>query len=306
MDNSTAVLSRLWPIVATGFLSGAVLIVLASIGKPRRVATRLWTAYATEVGILAAILVPAYLGVWALLLSALIIGVVSARELYGVLRRIGLAPRDWPGVVAGGCLIMIAAFGSPAQFHAAFVGFALIIFVVAALRRPPGVGMVASGGATAAGVVYPCALLAYVLLLERLDGGFGYVVFLFCLIEINDSFALLVGSLIGGPKIWPRLSPNKTVAGSLAGLVATVVGAGLLAFAVPALTTAQALAAGFLVGVLGQAGDLVASAIKRRAGVKDFSALVPTQGGILDIYDALIFTAPAFYVGIQLVVTRWR
>jgi phosphatidate cytidylyltransferase len=302
MDSSSAVLARLWPIMALAFGAGAILIVLASTGKPRRVAKRLWTAYATEIGILAAILVPAYLGVWALLLSTLAIGIVSAGELYGVLHRVGLAPRSWLGMVAGACLLVVAAIGGEAPYHAALLGVILVILVVAVLRRPPEVRGLASGGATVAGVIYPCGFLAYLLLLERLDGGFGYVVFLFCLIEINDSFALLVGSLIGGPKIWPRLSPNKTVAGSLAGLVATVGGAWLLAFAVPALTTGQALTSGLMLGVLGQAGDLVASAIKRRAGVKDFSDLVPAQGGILDIYDALIFTAPAFYLWIRYVV----
>src|SRR3954466_5015652 len=109
MESSTAVLAGLWPIVAAGFGSGAILIVLASIGKPRRVAARLWTAYATEVGILAAILVPAYLGIWALMVSALAIGGTSVRELYGVLRRIGLAPRSGLGTVAGACLLVIAA-----------------------------------------------------------------------------------------------------------------------------------------------------------------------------------------------------
>jgi phosphatidate cytidylyltransferase len=303
MDPSAAVLARLWPIVALAFGSGALLIVLASFGKPRRVAIRLWTAFATEIFILAAILVPAYLGIWALLVSTLAIGVVSARELYGALRRIGLAPRAWLGMVAGACLLVVAPLGTEVQYHAALVGVVLVVLVIGALWRPSGVGLLASVGATAAGVVYPCGMLAYLLLLERLDGGFGYVVFLFCLIEINDSFALLVGSLIGGPKIWPRLSPNKTVAGSLGGLVATVGGAWLLAFAVPALSTEQALASGLLIGVLGQVGDLVASAIKRRAGVKDFSDLVPAQGGILDIYDALIFTTPAFFLWVRYVLT---
>ena len=112
-------------------------------------------------------------------------------------------------------------------------------------------------------------------------------------------------SLVGGPKIWRRLSPNKTVAGSLAGLGATIAGAGLLAFAVPALTATQVIAAGLLIALAGQAGDLVASSIKRMAGVKDFSGLVPVQGGVLDIYDALIFSSPVFYWYVRFATASW-
>jgi phosphatidate cytidylyltransferase len=64
---------------------------------------------------------------------------------------------------------------------------------------------------------------------------------------------------------------------------------------VPAFSPPEVLLAGGLIALLGLAGDLVASALKREAGLKDFSHLVPAQGGLLDIYDALIFTAPAFY-----------
>ena len=219
MDSSAAIVPSLVAIVATLFLIGAGLIVVAGKKAGPSVASRLWAAYFTEFGILAVILVPAYFGVWPLLVSLLCIGVTGSCELYGTLRRIGLASRAWIGSLAG----------------------------------------------------------AY----------------------------LLVGSLVGGPKIWRRLSPNKTVAGSLAGLGATIAGAGLLAFAVPALTATQVIAAGLLIALAGQAGDLVASSIKRMAGVKDFSGLVPVQGGVLDIYDALIFSSPVFYWYVRFATASW-
>jgi CDP-diglyceride synthetase len=228
---------------ATVFLLGAGLIVVAGRRRGPETSGRLWTAFRTEFLILAAVLVPAYLGAGPFLLSVAIIAGASVIELHRTLARTGLARWLRPAVL----------------------------------------------------LVYPTLLAAHLASLNQMEDGFGYVAFLLALVEVNDSFALLAGTLVGGPKLWPRVSPNKTLAGSLAGLAATVAASGLLAFLVPAFSLPQALAGGLLIGIMGQTGDLVASAIKRAAGVKDFSSLIPAQGGVLDVYDALIFTAPFFY-----------
>jgi phosphatidate cytidylyltransferase len=145
------------------------------------------------------------------------------------------------------------------------------------------------------GLVYPGFCLAHLLALSAGDDGFGNVVFCYGLVEVNDSIAYLAGRSIGGRKLWPAVSPNKTVAGSVVGLAGTVAVAPLFRFAVPALTVAESLGAAALLAVGGQIGDLVASAFKRKAGVKDYGSLVPAHGGVLDVYDSLIFVSPLFY-----------
>ncbi|PIX83146.1 MAG: phosphatidate cytidylyltransferase, partial [Nitrospirae bacterium CG_4_10_14_3_um_filter_70_108] len=92
------------------------------------------------------------------------------------------------------------------------------------------------------------------------------------------------------------ISPKKTWEGSVAGLAAAVVAATLAtALFYPPLTVAAALLLGLAVGVAGQLGDLFESMLKRSAGIKDSSHLLPGHGGLLDRLDSLIFAAPAFY-----------
>ncbi len=128
-----------------------------------------------------------------------------------------------------------------------------------------------------------------------MEGGFGMVVFFYGVIETSDSFAFLVGGSLGKRKIWPRLSPRKTVEGTLAGAAAGVCVAYVLRFAVPDFSTPQLLGAVALIMVGGLIGDLFASSIKRSAGARNFSELIPNHGGLLDVYDSLVLCSPLFY-----------
>lgn len=108
----------------------------------------------------------------------------------------------------------------------------------------------------------------------------------------SDVAAYGVGSAIGRRKLIPRVSPSKTVEGTIGGLVASVVVASLVA-GVVAFPLWVGLAAGAIVGVIAPLGDLVESAVKRAAAAKDSGALLPGHGGMLDRLDSLIFVAPA-------------
>ena len=99
----------------------------------------------------------------------------------------------------------------------------------------------------------------------------------------------------------PRVSPGKTVEGAVAGLGMGTI-AGLLLGPQLGLSAWHGLALGLIAGVLGQVGDLAASAVKRDAGIKDFPLLFPGHGGVLDRFDALLFNAPAFYFYLKYVV----
>ncbi len=122
------------------------------------------------------------------------------------------------------------------------------------------------------------------------------IVGIFVLIWINDSFAYLVGKSIGRTKLFPRVSPKKTVEGSLGGLLFTLVGTYFLSKYVDVLTKEQWLILALVVVVFGSLGDLVESKLKREAGVKDSGAILPGHGGLLDRLDSLIFAAPFAYL----------
>ncbi len=124
------------------------------------------------------------------------------------------------------------------------------------------------------------------------SAGFAFVV---VVTAATDSFAELTGRLMGGRKLCPRLSPGKTVAGLCGGLIAAVAVSCLLGFLLPTARGVRLalLGLGTALGAVG--GDLLFSAIKRVAGVKDFSGLLPGHGGVLDRFDSLIVAAPVFH-----------
>jgi phosphatidate cytidylyltransferase len=134
-------------------------------------------------------------------------------------------------------------------------------------------------------------------------GVVGWFLFVTLLSEVNDIMQAIVGRKFGRHKIAPQVSPHKTYEGLLGGISATVVASVLLA---PLLTTIAvdrgmtggflwSAAAGILISLAGFAGDLQMSAIKRDAGVKDGSDLLPGMGGMIDRIDSLTFSAPVFY-----------
>ena len=123
---------------------------------------------------------------------------------------------------------------------------------------------------------------------------------IFVLIWINDSFAYLVGKTIGRTKLFPRVSPKKTIEGSIGGLVFTLIGTYFLARYEPILDPQQWLILAIVIVVFGTLGDLVESKLKREAGVKDSGAILPGHGGLLDRLDSLIFAAPFAYLALYI------
>ncbi|MDR3225692.1 MAG: phosphatidate cytidylyltransferase [Clostridiales Family XIII bacterium] len=120
----------------------------------------------------------------------------------------------------------------------------------------------------------------------------------------TDIFAYFVGYKWGKHKLAPVLSPKKTVEGSIGGIVGSVLVCGVFGyFAMPEFLV-HCIIIGALGGVVSQAGDITASAIKRRLGLKDYGNLIPGHGGLLDRIDSILFTAPFVYLYLS-VVSGW-
>jgi phosphatidate cytidylyltransferase len=133
------------------------------------------------------------------------------------------------------------------------------------------------------------------ILLGRHDGA-RLVVFVFSITAIHDILAFFFGVLLGRLRIFPNLSPKKTLAGYLGGALFAVLAAHIFRFAVPELSTFQVTAAGLLLALFGSAGDLMASRVKRIYGVKDFSSMLGLMGGMLDRCDSLLSTGWIFCI----------
>ena len=119
---------------------------------------------------------------------------------------------------------------------------------------------------------------------------------IFILIWVNDSFAYLVGKTLGRHKLYPKISPKKTIEGSLGGLIFALAAAYIISQYEPILTMWQWMVLAVVIVVMGNLGDLLESKFKRVAGVKDSGAILPGHGGILDRLDSLVFAAPFAYL----------
>jgi phosphatidate cytidylyltransferase len=145
-----------------------------------------------------------------------------------------------------------------------------------------------------AGVLYAgAAMLAPALLRGSPTQGVAAILWLFAIVWGTDIGAYFGGRLLGGPKLWPAISPGKTWSGALIGaVVSTVVAALAAVVAVPGgVRVVPLLELGLVASALSQAGDLFESAMKRRAGVKDSSRLIPGHGGLMDRLDGFIVAA---------------
>jgi phosphatidate cytidylyltransferase len=218
-------------------------------------------------------------------------------ECYALLRSRGSKPFVLLGVAAS--VATAATFLGSGVGPAVPIAGAVIASPLAAMRmRKDPVQMLDSVLATLFPVVFIGLMLSYTIGIRALPGADGQnLLFLLMLcIIVADTAAYYVGSAFGRRRLASVISPKKTWEGAVAG-VAGSLGAAFLARAwfFPALTPLHAAGLGLLLGVAGILGDLAVSMVKRAAGVKDSSGILPGHGGLLDRTDSLLFTAPILY-----------
>ena len=147
--------------------------------------------------------------------------------------------------------------------------------------------------------VFNLSHVAYLVALPRIDqpsaGSVGLLLFLVILTQFNDVAQYIWGKAFGGRKIVPAVSPSKTWAGFIGGVLTTMAAACVLAPHLTPLAGWHTVAAGAIIAVSGFVGDVTVSAVKRDIGVKDSSSFIPGHGGILDRVDSLTFGAPVFF-----------
>jgi phosphatidate cytidylyltransferase len=157
-----------------------------------------------------------------------------------------------------------------------------------------------------AGPLYAVAIILGPLVLRgRSDDGLMIVVWLFLVVWISDIGAFFAGRTIGGPKLWPSISPKKTWSGSIGGLLAgTLVPVGFVLamqaqFGVVWLTGGPLFALTLLTAIMAEGGDLFESAMKRRFSVKDSGDLIPGHGGMMDRLDSYVAAALFVFMAIE-------
>jgi phosphatidate cytidylyltransferase len=209
----------------------------------------------------------------------------------------------WPqtaGRSAYDPLAPVHALAWPMMTYTAVV-MATFVAQSAQFEKPGGTMATIAG--TVLAVAYVGLLGSFLIQMRWLDGpyhGLLPLVYLFTAAKGADTGAYTLGRIAGRHKLWPRLSPNKTVEGAVGGLIFGAAGSLLVAaifhrLRVPTLGWGTALAFGLVVGTAAQLGDLMESMIKRDCARKDASAAVPGFGGVLDVLDSLLFAGPVAF-----------
>ncbi|MCK5710762.1 MAG: phosphatidate cytidylyltransferase [Deltaproteobacteria bacterium] len=245
------------------------------------------------------------------LLFFLILILVGQIEYQKLLESKNLPNEKILGIVSS-LLMGVSAYLGYYYFTFCFTALILLILVLD-LRKGDFSQTVTNIGATLFGVIYLGWLLSHAILLRNIgqneniraysennqglgDLGFFLVVFAVACTFLNDTGAYYTGTLIGKHKLAPKISPGKTIEGTVGGIVVCII-AGLIVnflFGYP-LSSDWTIAFALLVGIAAILGDLVESSIKRGAGIKDSGDIVPEHGGVLDRFDSLIFVFPASY-----------
>ncbi|MCB1486134.1 MAG: phosphatidate cytidylyltransferase [Bauldia sp.] len=196
---------------------------------------------------------------------------------------------EWTGITEGsqpaaiaftGCVavtVFVAGIGHIEV--AAIVGCLLAVIAVVAGPRPW----------RPAGVVYASAFGLSLLALRDSADGLAAIGFLFAVVWGTDIGAYFAGRAIGGPKLWPAVSPKKTWSGAIGGLCTAVVAGLAVAWGVGVPVGLALVVVALVLSIAGQFGDLFESFVKRHFGVKDSGSIIPGHGGLMDRVDALIF-----------------
>ncbi|MEP0545299.1 MAG: phosphatidate cytidylyltransferase [Rhodothermales bacterium] len=250
-----------------------------------------------------------YLGGWFFGGLMLLVGLLAQREFYGLAEAAGIRPLKSVGLVVGGLLIVRSLV--PLAVPLAVLG--LIVVLVAELYRRLD-GPIPNVTATVFGAIYPALLVGYFVDLRVLGatgglgdmGAFWLTVVVVVAIWASDTFAYFTGRAFGSHPLFPRISPKKTIEGSVGGVVgAIVVVVAFKLFLVPFLTWGDAAFVGLVCGAFGQLGDLVESLLKRSVGVKDSGHYLPGHGGMLDRIDAMLVAIPVVVLYFDYVRGVW-
>jgi len=230
--------------------------------------------------------------------------------VYDLARRQDIAPLDALGYVGAAAIPFAALLAQQSRLYGgdawAFIGalWLLGLLAEALITRPPDRRPLASVAVTVFGCLYASALLAFIVPIRHglhsdahPRASVALVLFPLAVTWIGDTCAMAAGTLFRGPKLAPVLSPNKTWAGAAGGVVGALVAAVAYGFLVLDrvaihLGAGQLVAAGLLLAIAAQVGDVAESLFKREAGLKDSSSLIPGHGGVLDRLDSLYFVLP--------------
>lgn len=245
---------------------------------------------------------------WAFAIFFTIAGGLVLREMFDAMRKHELSPDTVLGYTIYLALVVIIV-GSTAEYLVALLFLSIFgLFIVELFRKEQRVFENLS--VTFFAVLFVALVMGSFIQTRNLNladfegwGNFGgrLMLTIFLAVWVCDMLAYLIGSAIGKHKIFPRVSPNKSWEGSLAGLFGAILTVYVLTITqfIPQLGWIDIVALGVIAGGFGQVGDFAESLVKRDVGIKDSSNLIPGHGGAWDRLDSLFFAVPLSYLYIK-------
>jgi len=232
---------------------------------------------------------------WVFTILILFAALVSLNEFYAMMR-----PKAAEKIVLFNYLLTALLFCSllsKETFYIAifplFVIFPLAFFISSYSKNCPKIGDI---GQIIMGPFYICLPLLFLAKISGLPKGQMWVFFILAVIFAGDTGSFYLGRLLGRHKL-TRISPGKTWEGTLGGLIANGVSAGIFGYLIfPSLSVISIMVLGIVIGISGQVGDLAESMLKRMSNIKDSGIILPGHGGILDRIDSLLFAIPVLYI----------
>src|SRR5262245_57389921 len=288
--------------LAFGLLLVAGLLLAALRWGLRKNVDQAWQSYRGWLFIVPLTAAAIFLGREATIVFFTGVALLGFREFAGATGLDGdlpMAVAVYLGIVAAGVVALVPDPGQPAPgWYGLFM--ALPVFVIAGILVIPVLrnrvqGQLHMLALAIVGFIYFGWMFGHVAFLANAQHAYAYLIYLLFAVAVSDVAAFLTGKLFGRHALRSNISPKKTWEGSLGALAVSVAFPWALWFTFPHLAPQDLLAAGLIVGIGGQLGDLAISVIKRDLGIKDLGSIIPGHGGILDRTDSLIYVAPLFF-----------
>ena len=227
-------------------------------------------------------------------------------EFFSIVEKNGIVVYKYFGIIAGAVIPAVTYLhlgGGYNNLEPFFIVIAcLFMFVLQLTRKESAKNHLTGVALTLLALFYISWFLSFLIKMKYLSGGAGLVGFVIIVTKAGDIGAYFVGKKFGRHALISRISPRKTKEGAFGGLAASVAAAFLCRTFLVDFSYAHILVLGFLLGTIGQVGDLAESLFKRDFEVKDSGGELPGLGGVLDVLDSLLFTVPIFYFYVKLLL----
>lgn len=223
--------------------------------------------------------------------SLLMLSIIGLKEFYRALNNIDIVPVNYIGYLSA-LGFYISNLNPNISLDFFIVLIILLSLMVLTFRKKVTIIDVAG---TILGIIYIPFLLSHIFYLD----GTKYIWLIFIIAFGTDTFAYIFGNIFGKNKLCPNISPNKTIEGSLGGILGSLILTIIFALLMDISPILKLMILSIMVSIFSQIGDLVASRIKRMAGIKDYGFIFPGHGGVLDRFDSIIFSSPLIYYFVE-------